>query len=143
MILPRVEFKLLPAREAIGREITDPIKAKPHEPPAMIEVDLHDSRYRSIPRVRSTLVVKRKGIGSHKGPLCVRGDTVTLQTTAFVSSPEAHRGAAKLICTIASQLQWMIHAIDISKAFLQSSNLRPNGRVIVIPPTTIRIPRNG
>ena len=42
-ILPRGAFKLLPARGAIGREITDLLKAKPHEPPAMIEVDLRDS----------------------------------------------------------------------------------------------------
>ena len=122
---PRVAFKLLPARAAIEREITDLLQPKNHEPPAMVEVALGDSRYRTVPRVHSTLVIKRKGIDSYKGRLCVRGDTVPLQTTAFASSPTVHRCAVKLICAIASQVNWAIHAVDISQAFLQSSNLNP------------------
>ena len=142
-IPPRVAFKLSPARMAIEREITDLLQSKNHEPPAMIEVASDDSRYRSAPRVHSALVVKRKGIDSYKGRLCVRGDTVPLQTTAFVSSPTVHRCAVKLICAIASQLEWAIHAVDISQAFLQSSNLNPKDRVIVIPPNMIHLPWSG
>ena len=142
-IPPRVAFKLLPARIAIEREITDLLLAKPNEPPAMIEIALNDSRYSGIPRVQSTLVVKRKGIGSYKGRLRVRGDTVPLQNTAFVSSPTAHRCAVKLICAFASQLQWVIHAIDISQAFLQSSNLNEKDRVIATPPPMIHLPWTG
>ena len=142
-IPPRVAFKLLPARAAIEREITDLLLAKPNEPPAMMEISLNDSRYAAIPRVQSTLVVKRKGIDSYKGRLCARGDTAPLQNTAFVSSPTAHRCAVKLICAIASQLQWVIRAIDISQAFLQSSNLNERDRVIVIPPPMIHLPWTG
>ena len=142
-IPPRIAFKLAPARAAIEREITDLLQPKAHEPPAMIEIDLRDSRYTMVPRVHSTLVVKRKGIDSYKGRLCVRGDTVPLQTTAFVSSPTAHRCAVKLICALASQLSWVIHAIDVSQAFLQSSNLNPKDRVVVIPPNMIHLPWNG
>ena len=142
-IPPRVAFKLQPARIAIEKEITDLLTAKPHEPPAMIEVALNDSRYAKIPRVHSTLVVKRKGSDSYKGRLCVRGDTVPLQNTAFVSSPTAHRCAVKIICAVASQLQWVIHAVDVSQAFLQSSNLNPRDRVIVIPPNMIQLPWQG
>ena len=111
---PRIAPKLIPARQAIEREITDLLAAKPHEPPAMVEVALNDSRYLNVPRSHSTLVTKRKGIDSYKGRLCARGDTVPLLTTAFVSSPTAHRCAAKLVCAIASQLIWKIHAIDVS-----------------------------
>ena len=142
-IPPRVAFKLAPARLAIEREITDLLQPKAHEPPAMIEIDLRDSRYSAVPRVRSTLVAKRKGIDSYKGRLCVRGDTVPLQTTALVSSPTVHRCAVKLVCAIASQMSWAIHAIDVSQAFLQSSNLNPKDRVVVIPPNMIHFPWNG
>ena len=57
---------------AIEREITDLLLAKPNEPLAMIVVHLGDSRYASVPRVQSSLVVKRKGIDSYKGRLCAR-----------------------------------------------------------------------
>ena len=73
---PRIAFKLAPSRLEIEREITDLLRAKPNEPPAMIEVALNDSRYLPIHRAHSTLVIKRKGIDSYKGRLCVRGDTV-------------------------------------------------------------------
>ena len=46
---PRIAFKLKPARGAIEREIADLLKAKPNEPPAMMEVDLNDARFRQIP----------------------------------------------------------------------------------------------
>ena len=59
-IPPRIESKLIHARSAIGREITDLLMAKPHEPPEMVEVDLGDSRFGSVPRAHSTLVIKRK-----------------------------------------------------------------------------------
>ena len=142
-IPPRIAFKLAPARVAIEREITDLLQPKAHEPPAMIEIDLRDSRYTMVPRVHSTLAVKREGIDSYKGRLCARGDTVPLQTTAFVSSPTAQRCAVKLICAIASQLPWVIHAIDASQAFLQSPNLNPKDRVVAIPPNMIHLPWKG
>ena len=122
-IPPRVAFRLNPAREAIEKEVNDLLTAKPNEPPAMIQVSLSDSRFKAVPRVQSTLVVKRKGVNQYKGRLCVRGDTVPLNTTAFISSPTVHRSGVKVVCALAAQMKWTIHAIDISQAFLQSSNL--------------------
>ena len=139
----RVAFELAPTRAAVGRAISDLPKAKPNEPPAMIEIALNDSRYTAVPRVRSALAIKRKGIDSYEGMLCVRGDAVPLQTTAFASSPNAHRCAAKLICAIASPLLWAIRAVGISQAFLKSPNLNPEDRVIVIPPPMIHLPWPG
>ena len=82
-IPPRVAFKLAPAREAIGREITDFLREKHNEPPAMVGVSLIDSRFRTAPRVHATLAIKRNGTDSYKGRLCVRGDTAPLQTPEF------------------------------------------------------------
>ena len=58
---PRIASKLMSSRGAIHREITDLLQAKPNEPPAMVEVYLLDSRFNGVPRVHSTLVIKRKG----------------------------------------------------------------------------------
>ena len=142
-IPPRIAFRLPPAREAIEKEVTDLLTPKPNEPPAMVEVALNDSRYSRVPRVQSTLVIKRKGANHYKGRLCVRGDTVSLNTTAFISSPTVHRCGVKVICALAAQLNWTIHAVDISQAFLQSSNLNPKDRVIVLPPAMIQLPWKG
>ena len=142
-IPPRIAFKLIPAREAIEKEINDLIHAKPGEPPAMVEVALNDPRFRNVPRVQSTLVVKRKSVNQYKGRLCVRGDTIPLNTTAFISSPTVHRSGVKVICAIAAQMLWTIHSIDISQAFLQSSNLNHKDRVIVLPPNMIQMPWKG
>ena len=140
---PRVAFRLIPAIEAIEKEANDLLTAKPNEPPAMIQVLLTDPRFKTVPRVQSTLVVKRKGVNQYKGRLCVRGDTVPLNTTAFISSPTAHRSGIKVICTLAAQLKWTIRAIDISQAFLQSSNLNAKDRVIILPPNMIQMPWKG
>ena len=142
-IPPGIAPKLAPSRVAIEREITDFLHAKPNEPPAMIDVALNDSRYLAVSRQHPAIVITRKGIGSYKGRLCARWDTVPLQTTAFALSPTAHRCDVKLICSISSQLEWAIRAVDISQAFLQSSNLNPEDRVIVIPPPTAHLPRTG
>ena len=109
----------------------------------MVEVSLDDPRFTQVPRVHSTLVIKRKGVNLYKGRLCVRGDTAPLQTTGFVSSPTAHRCCVKVICAIASQMNWAIRAIDISQAFLQSPNLNPKDRAIAIPPSAIHLPWAG
>ena len=142
-IPPLVDFKLTPEMGANEREITDLLKAKTNEPPAMIEVALSDSRFRTVPRARSDLVIKRNGIDSYKGRLCVRWGTAPLETTAFVSPPTAHRCSVELICATSSQLQWAPRAIDISQEFLQSSNLHPDDRVIAIPPPMIHLRWDG
>ena len=138
-IPPRIAFKLIPAREAIEKEINDLIHAKPGEPPAMIEVALSDPRFRNVPRAQSTLVVKRKSANQYKGRLCVRGDTIPLNTTAFISSPTVHGCGIKVVCAIAAQMKWKIHSIDISQAFLQSANLNRKDRVIALPPNMIQM----
>ena len=139
-IPPRIAFRLEKAREAIVKEITDLLTPHGKEPPAMIEVDLGEAKYRQITKVHSTLVVKRKSAGIYKGRLCIRGDTVPITKTDFASSPTANRCGIKLICIIASQTKWTIRALDISQAFLQAGNLHPAERVILIPPPTIRLP---
>ena len=139
-IPPRIAFRLEKARDAIEKEITDLLTAHGNAPPAMLEVDITLPQYRSITRVHSTLVVKRKSIGIYKGRLCIRGDTVPITQTAFVSSPTANRCGVKLICIIASQSLWKIHALDISQAFLQAGNLHPSERVILLPPPMVPLP---
>ena len=139
-IPPRAASKLEPARVKIECGTSDFAKAKPSEPPAMVEVALGYPRYLTAPRAHSTLAMKRIGIDSYKGRICVRGDTAPLQTTAFVSPPTAHRCDVKLIFSVAAHLQREIHAVGVSHAFSQSRNLNPKDRAIAIPPPMIHLP---
>ena len=109
----------------------------------MIEIRLDDPRYAKLPRVPSTLVIKRKTVDLYKGRLCTRGDVVPLSVTGFVSSPTVHRSSIKLICSLAVALKWNVRALDISQAFLQSENLRPESRMVVIPPPMVTLPWTG
>lgn len=92
---PRVVIKFPGDRKAAWKEINDLIAPHGAEPPAMVEVALNDSRFRPVPKIRSTLCVKRKSIGIYNCRLCARGDSVPLNRTPFTSSPTAHRCGAK------------------------------------------------
>ena len=59
----------------------------------------------------------------------------TINCHQFMSSPTAHRCGVKLLCAIASKLQWRIRALGISQAFSQSENLREEYRLAVLPPS--------
>ena len=100
----------------------------------MLEISLSGPKYSGISRVHSTLVAKRKSVGVYKGRLCIRWDTVPITQTAFVSSPTDNRCGVKIICLIASQTQWSMHALDISQEFLETGNLHTNDRMIVLSP---------
>ena len=128
---------------AVEKEINDLLASRGAEPPAMVEVALNDSRFRSVPRIRSTLVVKRKSIGIYKGRLCARGDSVPLTHTPFTSSPTVHRCGTKLVLTVAAMGNFEIHSVDVSQAFLQSDNLAESDRCIVIPPVMVPMPWKG
>ena len=142
-IPPRVAFQVPQARLAIEKEISDLLKSTPGHPPALIEIALDDPRYRHLARVPSTLVAKRKSIDLYKGRLCTRGDVVPLTVTSFMSSPTAHRCGMKLLCTMATRLQWHVRALDISQAFPQSENLREEDRLVVLPPQMVTLPWEG
>ena len=109
----------------------------------MVEIALNDPRFRHVPRIRSTLVVKRKNIGIYKGRLCARGDSVPLTHTPSTSSPTVHRCGAKLVLTIAALRSFEIHSVDASQAFLQSDNLAESDRCIAIPPSMGPMPWKG
>ena len=136
-------IKLLGARIAVGKEINDLLAPHGAEPPAMVEVALNDSRFRNVPRIRSTLVAKRKSIGIYKGRLCARGDSVPLTHTPLTSSPTVHRCGTKLVLTIAAMRSFEIHSVGASQAFLQSDNLAESDRRIVIPPAMAPMPWKG
>ena len=138
-IPPRIAIRLGKARAAIIEEIGDLLTPHVQEQPAMIEIALPDPKYRGIDRAHTTLVVKRKSVGSYNGRLCVRVDTVPIDQTAFVSSPTANRCGVKIICLIDSQTQWPAHALDISQAFSQAGNRHTDDRAIVLPPPTIKL----
>ena len=142
-IPPRVAFQVPQARLAIGKEISDLLKATPGRPPALIEIALDGPRYRHLARAPSTLVVKRKSIDLYKGRLCTGGDVAPLTVTSFTSSPKAHRCGIKLLCTMATGLQWHVRALDISQAFPQSENLREEDRLVVLPPQMVALPWTG
>ena len=121
------------------------IYSPPHgaEPPAMVVVSLNDSRFKNIPKIYSTLVVKRKSVGVYKGRLCARGDSIPLTHTSFTSSPTVHRCGVKIMCMIAVLFSFQMRSLDVSQAFLQSDNLAESDRCIVIPPNMVKLPWTG
>ena len=142
-IPPRIAFQSPQSRLAIGKEITDLLTPHGKIPPAILEIDLSDSRYCHLPRVFSTIIVKRKSIDLYKGRICTRGDLVPLANVAFVSSPTANRCCVRIVITIAPIMAWGIKALDISQAFLQADNLNERDRIVIIPPPMIVPPWKG
>ena len=142
-IPPRIAFRSPQARTAMEKEITDLLTPHGRAPPAMVEIDLYDSRYRHLPRVFSTMIAKRKSIDLYKGRLCTRGDLAPLTNVAFVSSPTANRCCVRVLITLAMNLGWGIHALGISQAFLQAENLNEKGRLVITPPPQITHPWTG
>ena len=84
---PRVAFRIDAARKAVETETTDLLDTKPGSAPAMLEISLHDSRFRHLPRVQSAMIAKRKAANRYKGRLCVRGDMAPLLGVGFISPP--------------------------------------------------------
>lgn len=112
-------------------------------PPDMVEIRLDDERYRHLPRIPTTLVIKRKSIDFHNGWLCARWGVVPLSVTCFVSSPTCHRSPIKIVCAIDSSTKWNILALAISHAFLHSGNLRRESRLVETPPPMVALPWAG
>ena len=142
-IPPRIAFTSARARGAVINEIGDLTKPNGEEPPAMVEVSLIDMLYRNVPRAHSALVIKRERVGIYKVRLRIRGDTVPIAQTAFISLPAANRFGIKSIFLIAPQTRWAVHASDVSHAFLQAVNSNHDGRAILIPPPTAQLPWGG
>ena len=65
---PRVVIKLPVERVAAEKEINDLLAPHGAETPEMVEVRLRDSRFPTIPKIRSTLVAKRKMYRNLQGP---------------------------------------------------------------------------
>ena len=139
-IPPRVAFCPPQARTAIIKEIDDLLRPHDGAPPAMVQIDLYGPRYLQLPRAFSTLIVKRKPIDIYKARLRTRGDVAPLKDVAFVSSPTAHRVCIRLLITLATIFKWQLKTLDISQAFLQSSNLNDRDRLVIIPPSMITMP---
>ena len=98
---PRAVIKLQGERAAVEKEISDLLAPHGAEPPVMVEVNLRDSRYSPIPKIRATLVVKRKSVGIYKDRLRARADSAQLNHAPFTSSPTVSRCGSKLVVTIA------------------------------------------
>ena len=126
-----------------AKEITDLLKSEAGQPPALTQVALKDPKYRHLARFPSTLAVKRKSVDLYKCRLRTRGDVAPLTVAGFMSSPTAHRCCLKTLCTLPSHLHWRFRALGISQAFPQSENLRPEDRIIGIPPSMVTLPWDG
>ena len=64
---PRVAYRIDATRKAIETEITDLLATKTGVAPAMMGINLNDPRFRHLPRVQSTMIVKRKAVNRYKG----------------------------------------------------------------------------
>ena len=140
---PRVVVKLPGVRRAAGEEINDLLSPHRAGPPAMVEASLNESRFRSVPRIRSTIAVKRKSIGIYKGRLCARCESVPLTHAPFTAIPTAQRCGTKLVLTVAALGGFGIRSVDASQAFPRSDNVAESDRLIVLPPAMVPMPWKG
>ena len=123
---PRYYLRIKGAVESIKKELRD-LTAVPKDgvPPLSLALK-SDPKVKRLPWIRSTLVVRKKSSGVWKSRLCLRGDTVTLQTENFTSSPTTHRASLKLILSASRILHTSIYMMDVSMAFFAEPS--PSGR---------------
>ena len=107
------------------------------------EIQLSDPQYRSLPKVFTTIVVKRKACGLFKARLVLRGDMVPLAVQQFLSAPTAARRMIRVILSVAANLYLKVGDVDVSHAFLQADVAHPEERMVAILPKWLPIPWAG
>ena len=128
---------------ALRKEIDGLVKPDAAGNPGLLEVDLSDERYKTIPRVFTTIVMKIKACGLFKARLVLRGDMVPLASQHFLSAPTASRAMVKIILSLAANLGFTLGTVDVSMAFIQSDVVHPDERLIAIVPDWIPLPWKG
>ena len=68
---------------------------------------------------------------------------IPLHVQSFCSSPTANRGSFKTVISLMIMMKFKIGMVDISQAFLQSSEMEPTKRLLLIPPDSVTLPWTG
>ena len=128
---------------ALQKEISDLLRRDTNGQSALVEVDLKDPALVKLPKVFTTIVVKRKATGIFKARLVLRGDMAPTATQQFMSAPTAARSMVRIVLSLASNLRLTLGTVDASQAFLQSDVVHPSERMVAISPRWIPLPWNG
>ena len=99
-IPPRIYLTMAPARTAIREEIFGLLRRASSRIPAVKLIDYSRSEYRTIPRIRTSLLVKLKAGARYKAGLVLRGDQESILRTGFVSAPTAGRELLKIALSV-------------------------------------------
>ena len=139
-IPPRIYIQNASARNAIQLGIMGLLTGTAKEPEApLIIVSLSDPKVKNIPRYHTTLAVRLKGNGKMKAMLCLRGDTMGVRFSSFVSAPTVERSMVRLLISMAATHQWYVIMVDVTRAFLQSQKLALIDQYIALPPSCIHL----
>ena len=119
-IAPKSFLKIPNALRAIVLEMNTVTAKDARGIPNLLAVNLKDDRYKSLPRVFCTVVVKKKTPLVYKARLCARGDMLDNFTTEDVSAPTTARASPRLLISLALLWGLRLGLLDVSSAFTQS-----------------------
>ena len=124
----------------------DSIKAKDKELQDFASFDVYDVVNRppkmDMISTQWVLVDKENDQGEikRKARLCMRGDCEKNKHLIPTDSPTVNKVTLKLMLTIAASKGWEISCSDVTRAFLQTEDLRRD--IYVIPPIEAKVPAN-
>ena len=135
-IPPRIFLQIPAARQSVREEIDGLSKQDAQGIPVGEIIDSNHSDFPRLQKVHTTVVCKIKLQQKYKSMLRLRGDQQSLIHSGYVSAPTASRDFLRWITILTvNNLDFRLGMVDISQAFLQSSYIRKNDRVIaLIPP---------
>ena len=139
-ISPKIFLQLPGALSAICDEMNMLLQPDANHIPGLLVVDYSREEYKRIPRIHSTMVIKRKSTHKFKARLCARGDMLMADAPLMYSSPTVHRVSPRMILAIAVTLSLSIGIVDITSAFIQSNLVEKSKRIIILPPHYIPLP---
>ena len=137
---PRVFRKIPAAITALKKELHGLLQPDSTGQPGLKLVKLDDPSIRSLPKVFTTIVVKRKSCGNMKARIVIRGDQVPLCSQAFLSAPTAAQPMLNIILSVAITYDFKVGMVDISQAFIQSEIVHPDERIVIMLPKWIPMP---
>ena len=140
---PRVFRKIPAAISALKTEIEGLLVKDAKGQSALKEIELRDPRFAHLPKVFTTIVIKRKSSGIFKARLVLRGDMVPIAMQQFLSAPTAARCMVRIVLSIASTMRFRVGTVDVSMAFLQADIVNPEERIVAILPSWIPLPWSG
>ena len=90
-ISPKIFLQIPSALASICDEVNNLLKADRQNIPGLIVIDYAKHEYKHIPRIHSTMIVKRKTTLQYKARLCARWDMLANDTPLLYSSPTVSR----------------------------------------------------